>query len=69
MYAYIKSSGFIGDKGPRPLKKIAILPDNSNVGLRVCANFMITHTQCFMLIIVYKVICSHCLRLVAIGYD
>ena len=36
----------------------------------VCVqSFMITHTQCFMLIVVYKVICSHCLRLVAIGYD
>ena len=33
-------------------------------------SFMITHTQCFMLIVVYKVnICSHCLRLVAIGYE
>ena len=39
MHAYIKSSGFIGGKGPRPLKKIAILPDNGNVGLRVLAKF------------------------------
>ena len=30
----------------------------------------ITHTQCFMLIVKYKVIlCSHCLGPVAIGYD
>ena len=58
MYAYIKSSEFIGGKGPRPLKKIAILPDNGNVGLHVMCvqSFMITHTQCFMLIVVYKVI-------------
>ena len=36
----------------------------------VCVqSFMITHTQCFVFIVVYKVICSHCLRLVAIGYD
>ena len=40
MHAYIKSSGFIGGKGPRSLKKIAILPDNNgNVGLHVCAKF------------------------------
>ena len=35
-------------------------------------SFMITHTQRFMLIVKYKVICilcSHCLRLVAIGYN
>ena len=31
--------------------------------------FMITHTHCFMLIVKYKVICSHCLRLVVIGYE
>ena len=39
----------------------------------VCVkSFMITHKQCFMLIVKYMVICilcSHCLRLVAIGYD
>ena len=37
----------------------------------VCVqSFMNTHTQCFMLIVKYKVIiiCSHYLRLVAIGY-
>ena len=38
IHAYIKSSGFIGGKGPRPLK-IAIFPDNGNVGLGVCAKF------------------------------
>ena len=38
MHAYIKSSGFIGGKGPRPLKKL-ILPDNGNVGLHMCAKF------------------------------
>ena len=33
-------------------------------------SFMITHTQCFMLIVKYKVIlCSYRLRLVAIGYE
>ena len=33
-------------------------------------SFMITHMQCFMLIVEYKVIlCSYCLRLVAIGYE
>ena len=31
-------------------------------------SFMSTHTQCFMLIVKDKVICVHCLRLVAIGY-
>ena len=31
-------------------------------------SFMITHTQCFMLIVKYK-ICSYRLKLVAIGYE
>ena len=39
----------------------------------VCVqSLMITYKQCFMLITKYKVICilcSHCLRLVAIGYN
>ena len=38
MHAYIKSSEFRGDKGPVS-KEISILPDNGNVGLRVCAKF------------------------------
>ena len=38
-----------GDEVP---KKIAILPDNGNVGLRVFPKFHITHMQCFMLIVV-----------------
>ena len=63
MHAYIKSS--CGAEVP---KNIVIFSDSGNVGLRVCS-FMITHMQCFMLIVVYKVICIHCLRLVAIGYD
>ena len=36
MHAYIKTSGFIGGKGTRSLK-IAILLDNGNIGLHVCA--------------------------------
>ena len=37
MHACIhKASGFIGGKGPRPLK-IVILSGNGNVGLHVCA--------------------------------
>ena len=39
MHAYIKSSGFIRGKGPRSTKRIAILPDNVIIGLRVCAKF------------------------------
>ena len=39
MHACIhKASGFIGGKGPKSLKNV-ILPDNGNVGLRVCAKF------------------------------
>ena len=54
MHACIhKASGFIGGKGARPLKRIVILP--ANVGLCVCVqSFMITHKQCFMLIVKYK---------------
>ena len=46
--------------------------DNGNVGVHVCAEFhdhTFTHTQCFMLIVKYTVICSYRLRLVAIGYE
>ena len=47
MHAYIKSSGFTGGKKTRSLKKYAILLDY------VCMQrFMITYTQCFMLIVV-----------------
>ena len=67
--AYIKSSGFIGDKVPRPLKKLPFYQTMVMLDYVCVQSFMITHTQCFMLIVVYKVICSHCLRLVAIGYD
>ena len=35
MHAYIKSSGFIGGKGSRPLKNCPF----ARVGLRVCAMF------------------------------
>ena len=35
---YNKASGFIGGKGPRPLKNV-ILPGNGNVGLCACAKF------------------------------
>ena len=42
-------------KGSKVPKKITILSDSGNVGLRVCS-FMITHAQCFMLIVVCKVI-------------
>ena len=72
MHACIhKASGFIGSKGPRPLKmsfcQAMVMLDY------VCVqSFMITHKQCFMLVVKYKVmyiLCSHCLRLVAIGYD
>ena len=60
MYAYIKSSGFIGDKGPRLLLVSSMLccHDNGNVGLHVCAKFhdhTYTYTQCYMLIVKYKV--------------
>ena len=45
-------------QGAEAPKKITILADNGNVGLRdVCVqSFMITHTQCFMVIVKYKVI-------------
>ena len=68
MHAYIKSSGFIGGKGPRPLKKLSFCQTMVMLDYMCVQSFMITHMQCFMLIVVYKVICSHCLRLVAIGY-
>ena len=69
MHAYMKSSGFIGGKGPRSLKKLPFYQTMVMLDYVCVQSFMITHTQCFMLIVVYKVICSHCRRLVAIGYD
>ena len=56
MHACIhKASGFIGGKGPRPLK-IVILPAMVILDYVCVQSFMITHKQCFMLIVKYKVI-------------
>ena len=52
-----------------PLKKLPFFQTMVMLDYMCVQSFMITHTQFFMLIVVYKVICSHCLRLVAIGYD
>ena len=69
MHAYIKSSGFTGGKELRSLKKLPFCQTMVMLDYMCVKSFMITHTQCFMLILKYKVIlCSHCLRLVAIGY-
>ena len=46
MHAYIKSSEFIGGKGPRPLKFFQTMVMLDYVYVQ---SFMITHTQCFML--------------------
>ena len=36
--------------------KYAMLPNNGNVKLHTCVqSFMITHAQCFMLIVKYKI--------------
>ena len=73
MHACIhKVSGFIGGKGPRPLKKLLFCQTMVMLDCECVESFMITHKQCFMLIVKYKaicILCSHCLRLVAIGYD
>ena len=71
MHACIhKANGFIGGKGPRPLKKMSFCQTMVMLDYVCVQSFIITHKQCFMLIAKYKVIlCSHCPRLVAIGYD
>ena len=73
MHACIhKASGFIGGKGPRPLKKLSFCQTMVMLDSACMQSFMITHKQCFMLIVKYKVICilcSHYLRLVTIVYD
>ena len=73
MHACIhKASGFIGGKGPRPLKKLSFCQTMVMLDYVCVQSFMITQKQCFMLIVKYKVIrilCSHCLRLVTIGHD
>ena len=43
-------------QGAKVPKKIAILPDDGNVGLRVCAKCHDHTYKCFMPIEVYKVI-------------
>ena len=56
MHAYIKSSGFIGGKGPRSLKTLPFCHTMVILDYMCMQSFMITHTQCFMLIVKYKVI-------------
>ena len=58
MHACIhKASGFIGGKGSRPLQKKLSFCQTMVMLDYVCVHsFMITHKQCFMLIIKYKVI-------------
>ena len=56
MYAYIKSSGFIGGKGPRPLKKLSFCQAMVMLDYVCVQSFMITDKQCFMPIAKYKVI-------------
>ena len=72
MHACIhKASGFIGGKGPRLLKKLSFCQAMVMLDYVCVQSFMITHKQCFMLIVKYKVICILCsnfLRVVAIGY-
>ena len=52
-----------GDEVP---KKTAILPDNGNVGLRVFPKF---HDHTYAVLYAHCSVSSHCLRLVAIGYN
>ena len=56
MHAYIKSSEFIGGKGPRSLKILPFCQAMVMLDCMCVQSFMITHTQCFMLIVKYKVI-------------
>ena len=56
MHAYIKSSGFIGGKGPRPLKKFPFCQTMVILDYMCVQSFVITHRQCFILIVKYKVI-------------
>ena len=64
MYAYIKSSGFIGGKGPRPPKKIVVLPGKGQSSIW-------TFTIIIYLIFTEstKVHNTQHLRLVANGYE
>ena len=61
MHAYIHKIQWIhrrqGDEVP---KKIAILPDNGNVGLRVFPKF---HDHTYALLYAHCSVSSHCLRL------
>ena len=66
MHAYIKSSGFTGGKETKSPKKIAILATNGNVGLRVLPKF---HDHTYAVLYAHCSVSSHCLRLVAIGFN
>ena len=55
MHAYIKSSGFIGGKGSRSLKKLPFCQTTVMLDYMCVQSFVITNRQCFMLIVKYKV--------------
>ena len=43
MHAYIKSSEFIGGKGPRPLKKLSFCQIKGEVSILTLHNYKLTH--------------------------
>ena len=51
-----KASGFIGGKGPRPLEKLSFCQALVMLDYVCVQSFIITHMQCFMFIVNYKVI-------------
>ena len=52
MHVYIRSSGFTGGKGSRPLNKLPFCQTIVMLDYVCVQSFMIRHTQCFMLIVV-----------------
>ena len=67
MHAYIKSSGFIGGKGPRSLKKISFCQIKGKVQSELLHNYL-SEAGCFFTEST-KVHNTQHMRLVAIDYE
>ena len=69
MHAYIKFSGFIGDKGPRPLKKLLLFQKKGKVSMWTLHRYMYSspETSCYWqqtcnVAMVMKIVDKMCLQ-------
>ena len=66
MYAYMKSSGFIGGKGPRSLKKLSFCQINGEIQSGLLHNYL---PEAVFFTESTKVHNTQHMRLVATGYE